>query len=297
MNFSRPKLPRAAFFGVSLPLALASQVCAEDVGPVYDVAADVAIYRLLAEIPNWDIGSLPALPIRSFKLPDAGVDVLRAKVEETYTIDGIGTETVELSGWIAVLHDDPISIIEGEEVGWDNFQVGTEFVGLDLRGQSELFGPIHVTLNPEASSIGRVGMWENSKVPKDFLMQVGLSESDVDDLERPPGDCAPIPDDTEGERTTQGACCYAPLAVKVSMGDLDLDMISARPVLMYSYVESIPPVGYVASTSLGPRPLLNNGRPVGTLQSGAVKFREIVHHMPLEGQQLDGRFDVFVAEN
>ena len=79
------------------------------------------------------------------------------------------------------------------------------------------------------------------------------------------------------------------------MQDLDLDMVSNRPVLMYSYVETIPPVGYVASTSLSPRLLMDGDRAVGTLQSAAVTFREIVHHMPLDGQLLDGRFDVFVA--
>ncbi|MFW2541020.1 DUF6073 family protein [Primorskyibacter sp. 2E107] len=297
MIFKDMKLPCAALVGAGLSLALASQAGAEGPGPVYDEAAQAAIQDLLAEIPNMNIEALPALPIQSFTLPEAGVDVLRAKVTETYTIEGIGTETVELAGWIAVLHGDPVSIIEGEAVRWENFQVGTEFVGLDLRADSALFGPIQVTLNPDATSIGRVGMWPDSAVPSTFLQQVGLSEDDIDDLTRPPGECAPIPDSTSGERTTQGGCCYAPLAVKVSMTDLDLEMVSERPVLMYSYVETIPPVGYVASTSLAPRPLVADGRAVGTLQSAAVTFREIVHHMPLDGQLLDGRFDVFVASN
>ncbi|WP_425100861.1 DUF6073 family protein [Tropicibacter sp. S64] len=297
MMFKTMKTGRAALLGAGMTLALAGAAFAEGPGPQYDEAADLAIHELLAQIPSMDIENLPALPIQKFTLPEAGVDVLRAKVTETYTIEGVGTDTVELTGWIAVLHGDPESIIDGEAVKWSNFQVGTEFVGLDLRAESDVFGPIQVTLNPDAMSIGRVGMWPDSAVPREFLQQVGLTEQDIDDLTRPPGECAPIPDATSGEQTTNGGCCYAPLAVKVSMTDLGLDMISERPVLMYSYVETIPPVGYVASTSLAPRPLVADGRAVGTLQSAAVTFREIVHHMPLDGQLLDGRFDVFVASN
>ncbi len=115
------------------------------------------IQNLLEEFTKKDLASLPAQEIKSFQLPTAGVHVMRVRIEETYSIEGIGTETVELSGWIAVKHDNPRAIDENMEVSWNNAKVPTEFVGMDLQGDSEIFGPVRVRLNSGQPSIGQVG--------------------------------------------------------------------------------------------------------------------------------------------
>ena len=141
--------------------ARGTAMAANDTPPAIDEsAARAAIADLLERIPEMNIASMPALSVQRFTLPSAGVDVMRARVQESYTIEGIGTETVELNGWIAVLHRDPVTIREGEVARWGNVVIGTEFVALDLRGESDLFGPIQVRLNPAMPSLGEVGWWE-----------------------------------------------------------------------------------------------------------------------------------------
>jgi len=82
---------------------------------------------------------------------------------------------------------------------------------------------------------------------------------------------------------SRSKACLASISVEVRMPDLDLEMITKEPVRWYSQVETIPPVNYTASVSLTPTPLVSEGRQVGTLESGIVKFREIVEHVDLHG--------------
>ncbi len=120
-------------------------------------ADETRVQKLLNDIQSMDIATMPAQEIQSFVLPKAGVHVMRVKIEETYTIEGIGTETVELSGWIAVKHDHPRALDNNMPISWDNSKVPTEFVGMDLQGESEIFGPVRVRLNQGQPSIGQVG--------------------------------------------------------------------------------------------------------------------------------------------
>src|SRR5262245_57043531 len=78
------------------------------------VACDAAhdreqVRELLLEMRSADIASMPALSVEKFTVPTAGVDVMRAVVEENYVINGIGNDNVELRGWIAVAHGHPIA--------------------------------------------------------------------------------------------------------------------------------------------------------------------------------------------
>lgn len=276
--------------------ARGTAMAANDTPPAIDEsAARAAIADLLERIPEMNIASMPALSVQRFTLPSAGVDVMRARVQESYTIEGIGTETVELNGWIAVLHRDPVTIREGEVARWGNVVIGTEFVALDLRGESDLFGPIQVRLNPAMPSLGEVGWWEKGTLPYPLVELAALDAEDLEDLGRPPGDCAPLPPGEDGQQEV-GVCCYAPLSVIVDMPQLGLTMTTGKPVLMYSYVETIPPVGYTASISLTPTDLIYSGRKIGTLLSASVKFREIVYHLPLPGLLPDRRFDLPIAQ-
>ncbi|WP_089262962.1 DUF6073 family protein [Tardiphaga sp. OK246] len=113
-----------------------------------------------------DLAGLASLPVKRFTLPTAGVDIMRAVVEETYTIDGVGKDTVLLTGWIAVKHDSPRLIRGATKVQWGSAQLDTEFVGLSLRGHSLLFGEVFVTLNSSEPSLGVVGAWHSDDVPK-----------------------------------------------------------------------------------------------------------------------------------
>lgn len=77
--------------------------------------------------------------------------------------------------------------------------------------------------------------------------------------------------------------CLAKISVEVEMPKLHLAMRTKNPVTWYSEVKTIPPVGYTASVSATSTPMISRGREVATLDHGAVKFREIVRRIPLEG--------------
>jgi ketosteroid isomerase-like protein len=366
------------------------------------------IAGLLSEMNSIDIAKLTPLPVERFVLPPAGVDVMRVRIEETYEIKGIGRDTVELTGWIAAKHDNPRPA-EGEtEVEWGKAVVDTEFVGLELRGESKIFGPVRVHLDPNHRSVGQVGKLNLSLVeqialdtayrdlrpvsPKsstaimvepcelrsqgqggaaedqEAIQQVmqgvwkAISELDAKALLRyyAPGSKTAkggeeevakqfanvksikvIPNNDQcirfmgrfGNLTATGinevvdkqgqtgssewkanvqlekkdgkwlitqdrtsllpnkagtmggkeGKCLAKISVEVDMPDLRLAMRTGAPVNWYSEVETIPPVGYTASVSATSTAMISNNREVATLKHGAVKFREIVYRIPLEG--------------
>ena len=366
------------------------------------------IAGLLDEMKTASLSELAPLPAERFALPPAGVAVMRVRLEETYEIKGVGRDTVELTGWIAAKHDNPRPA-EGEAaVRWGTAVVDTEFVGLELRGESKIFGPVLIHLDPEHRSLGQVG-----KLDLPFVEQIALdaayrglrslspapsgeaAEAPPQDEEKPsrgsredeaairrvmqgvwgaisrldaeallryyaPGSktakggveevaqhfanvrsikVTPNNDlrvrfmgrfanvtatgknevvDKEGktgssnwkanvqlersgsdwlitqDRTSlfpnpggnmrgTGGKCLAKISVTVEMPHLALRMRTKDPVTWYSEVETIPPVGYTASVSMTPTPMISAGREVATLRHGAVKFREVVRRIPLEG--------------
>lgn len=378
------------------------------------------VANLLSFMERANLEALPSIDIKPFEIPDASVDVMRVRLEETYDIQGVGKDTVVLKGWIAVKHDNPRAAVGETEVKWGTAVSDTEFVGMDLRGESKIFGPVRVTLNPDMQSRGQVGkldlpphelealhaayvaaiaQTEAGSIPttKAPVMRergyAGIPESlagianaiqkgdkaawlryydtsprnvyfgnnpaglktvgaqrygdamfeqrqnlrsirinyndDLMVLDGAPNKHATISVtgtnevvDLEGRRASsawrltqtfkrvgnswksvhdhlsfftdpnkmevQGlrnaaAKCAAQASVKVNMPRLDLELKTKFPVLWYSEVETIPPVGYTASISATPTPLLSSGREVGTLTSGAVKFREVVQRVPLLG--------------
>ena len=110
----------------------------------------VRIASLVNDMKNMDSRQLETLrpvEVKSLMLPGPSVDVMRVRLEETYTIDGVGKDTVELTGWIAVRHGASRPAPGETLVSWATAVTDTEFVGLELRGESEVFGPVHVTLD------------------------------------------------------------------------------------------------------------------------------------------------------
>jgi uncharacterized protein (TIGR02246 family) len=400
------------------------------------------VIKLLQDLPNTDINSLVPLTIQPYALPKAGVDVMRVKMDETYAVDGIGKDTIQLSGWIAVIHHDARPAPGEKEIRWGTAISDTEFVGMDLRGDSQIFGPVRVTLNPAYRSRGVVGKLSLS-IMDSIMLDLVYGEHRITIISRqnvptgpaanlpagvgrfgsffqPPStpkmsraqaavadvvknvfnaisdksaekmlsfyDKSPdnvffntsvgkeirgaetyvntlakmfsqirtikvIPDndmnvvvsgplavvtatgindvvDNEGHRGTgpwevtiqlqkrgdrwlithdqfsfrdvqsvqalagrpneisrvsAAAKCIANIEANIAMNRLNLNMQAKSPIQWYSEVDTIPPVGFTASVSLFPTRLQSEGRSVATLEHGAVRFREVVMHVPLDG--------------
>lgn len=391
-------------------LVRSGRIFAKTPASVAKITDEDRIAGLLNEMKNVDLSELTPLPAERFVLPPAGVDVMRVRLEETYEIKGIGRDTVELTGWIAAKHDNARPADGETEVKWGTAVVDTEFVGLELRGESKVFGPVLVHLNKNDRSLGQVGkldlpfveqialdaayrnlrplspdptismsdesaadpaqanqegtpadreavrqvmlgVWTaignrdadallayyapNSRTAKGgkdevarqfanvrsikvtpnndlrirfmgrFANVTATGRNDVEDNEGKTGSStwkANVQLGKEGDkwlitqdRTSllpnrggtmgggQEGKCLARISVEVEMPNLNIAMRTKNPVTWYSEVETIPPVGYTASVSASSMAMISNGREVASLQHGAIKFREIVQRIRLDG--------------
>jgi hypothetical protein len=386
------------------------------------------INHLLDEMRTIDLDKLQPLPVQPFNIPNASVDVMRVRLEETYEVEGIGRDTVQLTGWIAAKINDPRPAPGETEIKWGTAISDTEFIGMELHGNSPKFGPVIVRINRNLPSKGQVGalsfsmtealaldrayrpyretngytavppemrepvetpaasahltaddraikrimddLWDSlerkdaTRFTKDFAAdfdypgsarpgaQVNNRAEYIADLRdqlknvqsldvrsqapritvlgrqarvSASGSNAVTPKEGEGgsaawrasvflrkvgktwkitqnqirfkvdddtgnitpeELKKRAASCRASLSIEVEMPSLDLKMKSASPVVWYSEVQTIPPVGYTASVSLTPTPMLSGDRKVAMLEHGAVKFREIVRHIELQGANI-----------
>lgn len=224
--------------------------------PDKEIIADV-----VRDARTADINALPALPAKSFTLPTAGVEVMRVRMEETYTIAGVGTDTVQLTGWIAAKHDTPRPIPGETKVSWSTAVIDTEFVGLELKGESKIFGPVQVSLATNQKALGQVGAIDVPELREREALARKTAKPGQDAVNK----------------------CVANIPVTVVMPQLNLSMKTEKPVRMFSLVETIPPIGHTASISLTPTSLISAERVVGTLEHAEVKFREIVMTTPLSG--------------
>lgn len=277
------------------------------------------IGALLKDFEAIDIRTLEALPARDiqrFQLPTPGIDVMRVALEETYSIDGIGTETVPLKGWIAVRHGSPRLADGFNALSWETAVTDTEFVGLQLDGESKLFGPVHITLDgSRPRPIGQVGRIDLPEAAYAKLEALGQDVSSVRpatkksgakrvaQVERTPTVkrsvavsrtiTTPLGDKGPGaglriqtltpelSKSIRMGCCKAEVQVSIRMPSLNLSMVTATPVTWFSIVSTIPPVGETASIALEPVALISASRKVGVLESGVVKFREVVRFVPI----------------
>lgn len=270
--------------------------------PTADEVKIAAFMQEMKSMTPTRLNDLEPIPVQQYELPGSGIDVMRARLEETYSVDGVGTDTVELTGWIAVKHDNARPAKGETELNWNTAVVDTEFVAMDLTGTSEVFGPVHVTLDRSRPSRGQVGRIEipelakaallarldttereklakNAKAPK-AAPKANAPKAKANDkaTTAPTSEKAPA---TTREMETDTAICSAPVVASVSMPDLDLKMVTKDHVYWYSLVDTIPPVGHTASIAIEPVRLVQNGREVGTLESGRVTFREVVRHVAL----------------
>jgi hypothetical protein len=221
-----------------------------------DKVVVAALVNEMNSLSQTGLANLEALPLQPYALPEPGVDVMRVQLDESYTIDGIGEDTVELTGWIAVTHGKPSTD------NWATAVTDTQFVAMDLVGNSKVFGRVHVTLDSSRPAVGQVG---RITIPEHARYALAS---------------AAAADDASREEPVL-AVCRAPVAVNVSMQDLGLEMTTKDHAVWFSEVTTIPPVGHQASVTVDPVRMMSNGREVGTLTSGIVKFREVVRHLPL----------------
>jgi len=114
--------------------------------------------KLLTDLETMDIEGMEVLEVQPYTVPDSsGIFVMRVRLEETYAIDGVGKDTVELTGWIAVKYDEPYAQKGATELNWNTAVTPTEFIALNLKGDSEIFGPVYLRLNPDHPCLGQVG--------------------------------------------------------------------------------------------------------------------------------------------
>jgi hypothetical protein len=242
-------------------LALTASLAVSSASSSNDSTKIAALVNEMNSLDFAKLEQLPSVEVKSYTLPGASVDVMRVRLEETYTIDGIGEDTVELTGWIAVRHGASRPAAGETTVSWNTAVTDTEFVGLELRGESEVFGPVRVSLDSSRPAIGQVGKIDVPEAARKTLLaanaEAGASAADA------------------------AAACRAPVNVKVSMSQLGLEMKTKTPAVWFSEVSTIPPVGHIASVTVEPVALVSADRQVGTLVSGTVKFREVVRAVPL----------------
>lgn len=250
-----------------------------------DTSDAVKIATLVNGMKSMDasgLAAMNAIPIRQYELPGAGVDVMRARLEETYEVDGVGTDTVELSGWIAVAHSQSYAVDGSKEVTWANAVTPTHFIDMDLSGTSKVFGPVHVTLDQTHPVFGKVGRIEIPELAMHNL-QAKLEKNDAAVANQKALGAQPAkpaaPSKGKIAAPPPAALCDGIIPPFISM--LGQDFTTDQPVHWYSLVDTIPPVGHTASIAIEPVRLLSNGRQVGKLVSGVVKFREVVQHVRL----------------
>jgi hypothetical protein len=157
-----------------------------------DAQNSATVRRLLAEMssmPKAMLAKLAPISLPEYTLPPAGIQVMRARLEETYEIDGIGKDTVQLNGWIAVRHGTPRPIKGATEVTWETAVLDTEFVGMHLEGDSDLFGNVLVTLDTKRPSFGQVGRIEIPELAR-FALLAKLKKDTVADA-APAGSATP----------------------------------------------------------------------------------------------------------
>ncbi len=99
--------------------------------------------------------------VAPLSLPAAGIDVVDITMEETYNVDGIGRDTITLTGTLVADRGAPL-IAFGAKPGarhrpdWKTAAVVAKFTSLELSGKSDVFGPVLVRLDPSTPSYGMV---------------------------------------------------------------------------------------------------------------------------------------------
>jgi len=99
---------------------------------------------------------LAQMEVKKLTIPEPGIDNIKITMVETYTIQGVGTDTVKLEGTL-VTRRGPALLGPGQSRhSWQDSAVVAEFTSLDMSGESKVFGPVHVTLDKSQPTFAMV---------------------------------------------------------------------------------------------------------------------------------------------
>jgi hypothetical protein len=141
--------------------------------------------------------------VAPYSPPPSGIDNLGIISSDTFAVPGIGESTVEFRGWVRVARSTPTAD------SWERAEVYTNLLDMHMRGESEMFGPIIVTLQPDVLS---TGMIRN-------------------------------PSTAEGHEKDAKACRMA-VAARFELPKLGFTLFNKEPIeLTIDNVKSIPPAG------------------------------------------------------
>lgn len=96
------------------------------------------------------------ITVKQKTLPDAGIDTVNITIMETYEVDGVGKDTVELKGVLVSNRTVPLLDHGTKSATWESATVVAQFTSLRLTGKSSLFGPIKVSLDKSVPAFGVV---------------------------------------------------------------------------------------------------------------------------------------------
>jgi Family of unknown function (DUF6073) len=91
---------------------------------------------------------LSPVQVKEHTVPEAGIDTITITLEETYEVEGIGRDTVRLHGTLVANRTVPLFGFGRKQVEWETSAVVARFTSLHAKGESKLFGPVSVTLDP-----------------------------------------------------------------------------------------------------------------------------------------------------
>jgi uncharacterized protein DUF6073 len=92
------------------------------------------------------------VPVKERTVPKAGIDTIEITIEETYQVQGVGKDTVRLQGTLIADRTVPLVGYGQKKVDWKTAAVVARFTSLQLKGESDVFGPVSVVLDPTVPS-------------------------------------------------------------------------------------------------------------------------------------------------
>lgn len=116
------------------------------------------------------------MDVQEFTVPAAGTDTTDITIEESYSVEGVGEDTVTLTGTLSSERAVPLIDPEHGEVNWETSTIVARFTHLDVRGSSDVFGPVRVHLDTTSPAFGVV---TNAKCKAALPIVVSMPEHDL----------------------------------------------------------------------------------------------------------------------
>ena len=108
--------------------------------------------------------------------PPSGVDTIAVNIEQTYTVEGVGSDTVSLEGSLTLERGAPLVDPQHGKVDWKTSIQVANVKALDVSGKSDVFGPVHIVLDHSVPSFGVI---TDGKLRSAVLVAVSMPEHDL----------------------------------------------------------------------------------------------------------------------